>query len=557
MTKRIFRSMCGVAVSVIIITIALLIGIVYGYFSASETSHLKTYTAFVSRGIEISGKDFFNDLNTEKYRVTLISKDGKVLYDTHKDISQMENHMERQEIKDAIKKGFGYSKRKSQTFMKVYLYYAERLPDGEIVRVSIPQKTIFNILFDMAEPIIIVLLAVFVFSVVLSKKLTKSIITPLNNLNLDAPLENEGYDEISELLRRINTQQEQLKLQSQKIQRKKDELEAVIESMNEGLVILNSKNNIISINKSAEKLLAIDSANIGNNIFLICRNLPLEEILEKCKNGIRSNYIIDFATGTYQLNASPIMSNEKIVGIALLFFDVTEKEKTEQIRREFTANVSHELKTPLHSIAGYSELMANGIVKPDDYMAFSEKIHTEAKRMIQLIEDIIELSHLDEGATDMKQTEVDLFLLAQEVANSLSDKAKSSQVEINIKGEKAVFSGILPLVKGIVYNLCDNAIKYNKIGGKVDITVKNNVSNVILTVKDNGIGIAKEHHERIFERFYRVDKSHSKEVGGTGLGLSIVKHSAKIHNAKVEFDSDIGKGTEIKITFPKKSVIFS
>lgn len=551
MTKRIFRSMCAVAFTVMFATVLLLTGVVYKNFPNSQMEQLKIETDLAANGYKLSGKVYFDNLDTNKYRITLISKDGLVLYDSHNDETKMDNHIEREEIESAFETGSGQSKRYSSTLMEEFLYYAQKLDDGSVLRLSISQRTILNLLLDMLKPILLILIAVLILSILLAKKLTKSIITPVNSLDLDNPLENEGYDEFSPLLRRINSQQEQLKAQSKKLQMKKDELEAVIKSMNEGIVLLNSHGEIISINKSAENLFQISEDCIGKDILSVCRNLSIKDVIEKAQKGIKAEKIIDFTIGTYQLDASPVRSRDKIIGIALLFFDVTEKEKVEQMRKEFTANVSHELKTPLHSIAGYSELMSNNMVKPEDYVAFSTKIHNEAIRMVQLVEDIIELSHLDEGATDMAKIDVDLYLLAKEVASSLTDRANKSKVNIYVDGESAVIKGIPQLLKGIIYNLCDNAIKYNIENGKVNISVNNNANDVVLIVKDTGIGVPLEHQERIFERFYRVDKSHSKEVGGTGLGLSIVKHAAKIHNASINFESETDKGTAITITFPK------
>lgn len=551
MTKRIFRSMCTVVITVLLATVLLLTGVIYNNFSDGQMEQLKVETDLAANGYELAGIDYFKSLDANKYRITLISEDGNVLYDSFKDETQMENHLEREEIKSAFEKGNGESVRYSSTLMEEYLYYAEKLDNDMVLRLAISQNTIFNLLLNLLKPVLLILIAVLMFSVILAKKLSKSIINPINLIDLDNPLENDCYDEFSPLLRRINSQQDELKTQAKKLQMKKDELEAVIKSMNEGIVLLNSKGKIISINETAEKLFEIGEEDIGKDVFSVCRNLAIKEALEKAENGEKSEKIIDFSMGTYQLDASPVFSGEKVIGIALLFFDVTEKEKTEQMRREFTANVSHELKTPLQSISGYSELMSNNMVSENDYVMFSKKIHNEAVRMIQLVEDIIELSHLDEGGKDMVKTDVDVYFLAEETVKSLSDKAKNSKIKLSLEGEKAVIKGVPQLIKGIIYNLSDNAIKYNKPDGKVDIKVKNNENNVVLQISDTGIGVAKEEQERIFERFYRVDKSRSKKVGGTGLGLSIVKHSAKIHNATINFESEENKGSTITVSFPK------
>ena len=374
---------------------------------------------------------------------------------------------------------------------------------------------------------------------------------PLNELNLDDPLSNEGYDELAMLLGRIAAQQRQIKKQEEKLKQKQNEFEAVTRGMAEGIVLLDGKSIILSINPAAMRLFGTNSFCVGKYLLAVNRSLELQELLQKAGDGKHTEMVMELAGGTYQLDASPVFSDGLVSGVVLLMLDVTEKEKAEQIRREFTANVSHELKTPLHTISGSAELMAKGMVKEADIPMFSEQIYTEAQRMIRLVEDIIKLSHLDEGIGDMKKEEIDLYALASETVQSILPEAKAAGIQVDISGKPAVIYGIRQQLQGIIFNLLDNAIKYNRKGGSVSVVAKEEEKGVLLSVADTGIGISMEHQERIFERFYRVDKSHSKEIGGTGLGLSIVKHAAKLHDAEIEVDSVVDGGTTIKIHFPK------
>lgn len=436
MTKRIFRSICLTAFSVFFVSLILIIGALYGYFSDVQQAQLKMQTSLAAQGVMNEGMEYFRNFEVENYRMTWIDIDGTVLYDSESDMKEMENHLEREEVREALATGYGESRRYSATLMERSFYSAQRLSDGSILRLSIAQNSVFPLLLGMAQPIGVIFSAAVLLSVVMAVRISKRIVEPLNEIDLDHPLSNEGYNELSPLLRRMDSQQKQLR-------------------------------------------------------------------------------------------------------------------QTEQIRREFTANVSHELKTPLHSISGYAELLKNNMVKQEDIVPFAGRIYEEAQRMARLVEDIISLSHLDEGAKDMKRETIDLYELAGKAVQSLKPEAEAAGVSLELSGGQAFFEGIGQLLYSIVYNLCDNAIKYNRENGTVAVTVQNEADKIVLSVRDTGIGIAPEHQERIFERFYRVDKSHSKEAGGTGLGLSIVKHAAKIHNAKINVDSTAGKGTIITVNFPK------
>lgn len=551
MTKRIFRTVFFVAVSVFLASVALFMTVLYDYFSAVGQNQLKMQTELAAQGVQHEGSGYFEALETKNYRVTWIGTDGKVLYDSASDADAMENHFEREEVKEALAEGYGQSARYSSTLTERYLYSAKRLPDGTVIRMSVTQNSLLVLTLGMLQPICVIFAVVIVLSAILASRLSKKIVKPLNELNLDEPLSNEEYDELSPLLRRIDSQQKEIKRQKRKLERKQSEFDAVIKEMSEGIVLLNSKGVILALNRAAAELLEADTFDAGKDILTVNRRPELTELLRKAQSGEHSETVMDFKSGIYQLSASPVVSDSKVIGTVLLMFDATEKEKNEQIRREFTANVSHELKTPLHAILGSAELMTNGLVKAEDIPAFSGRIYTETQRMIRLVEDIIKLSHLDEGAGDMKREETDLLCIADGVVESLKPEAENSGVTIELKGKSSVIQGIPQLLESIVYNLCDNAIKYNRRGGSVSVEVKNENGFAVLTVADTGIGIPPEHQQRIFERFYRVDKSHSKEIGGTGLGLSIVKHAARLNNAEIDLKSVVEVGTTVTVKFPK------
>lgn len=551
MTKRIFRSICLVALTVFLASLILIMGVLYNYFSKVEQSQLKMQTSLAAQGVTHEGLKYFNDFEVSDYRITWIDKDGTVLYDSESDSTEMENHLEREEVKEAISDGYGESSRYSSTLMERSLYSAQLLRDGTILRLSIAQNSILTLLLGMTQPIFIIFAIALVLSVVLAIQVSKKIVTPFNTIDLDHPLSNEGYDELSPFLKRIDSQQKQLHLQKTALLQKENELNTIIGSMNEGMILLNKKGKILSINSAARKLLNAPQDCAGADILSLNRNLELQEILSGALQGTPGERVIELRDGRYQIHANPIISENTIQGTALFFFNVTEKEKAEQIRREFTANVSHELKTPLQSISGYAELLKNDMVRNEDRIPFAGKIYDESQRMIRLIEDIISLSHLDEGAKDMRRENTDLYKLAEKAIQSLESEAYADHVTLELSGVPSVLRCSRQLLYSIIYNLCDNAVKYNHENGKVAVNIQNEETEIVLSVRDNGIGIAPEDQERIFERFYRVDKSHSKEVGGTGLGLSIVKHAARICNAEIEVESTLGKGTVITVTFPK------
>lgn len=552
MTKRIFRSICFVAIAVFIASVFLFSFVLYDYFSDVRISQLKVQTELCAHAVAKEGLSYFDGLDTSGYRISWIASDGKVIYDSAKSPEEMENHLEREEIQNALKYGYGSSSRYSITLMERALYSAQRLPDGSVIRLSVSQNTLLTLFLGMSQPLAIILLAAILLSMLLASRLSKQIVKPLNSLNLDEPLSNDGYDELSPLLRRIDSQQRQIRNQAEKLAQKQREFEAVTENMSEGIILLNADGIVLGINSAALRLFNADKSCIGSHIFSIDRSSAVSELISESKKGCHCERMSEINGRCYQLALSPVISQEKPSGSVILAIDVTEKEKGEQLRREFTANVSHELKTPLHLISGSAELLMNGVVKEEDKQSFYQRIYGESKRMNRLVEDIIRLSHLDEGADDMKWEKTDLYNLAVQAVNSLSEEAERAGVKISLSGSEAVVFGIPQLLSSVVYNLCDNAIKYNRSGGSVDVRVENLGGRISLVVSDTGIGIPLEHQERIFERFYRVDKSRSKELGGTGLGLSIVKHAAMIHGAEINLISSPEKGTEITVEFPEQ-----
>ncbi len=550
MTKRIFRSICLVAIAVFLASVAIFLGVLYDYFGNVQQSGLRAQTELAAQGVQTMGAEYFEGLAPQDLRISWISADGGVLYDSEADSSEMENHLAREEIREALQTGYGESSRYSVTLMERTLYSAKRLPDGTVLRLSVAQSTLLTLLLGMMQPITIIMAIAVALSFFLAYRLSRHITEPLNRLNLDDPLNNEGYDELSPLLRRLDVQQRQIRKQEKELRQKQEEFEAVTENMAEGILLLNIKGMILGINRAAASLFGTTRACIGQHILSVNRSTEISELLSGIEKGVRTEKIIDLNGGKYQFAASPVSESGNISGAVLLMLDVTEKEQAEQMRREFTANVSHELKTPLHTIAGCAELLENGVVRPEDTARFYAQIRGEAGRMISLVEDIIRLSHLDEGADDMKREEVDLYALAAETVKSLSGEAENAGVSVSVDGEHAAVDGIPQLLESIVYNLTDNAIKYNRQGGTVTVSVGRLAGAVCLSVSDTGIGIPPKHRERIFERFYRVDKSRSKELGGTGLGLSIVKHAARLHDAKIELQSTEGEGTAIRVLFP-------
>ena len=545
MTNKIFRSICLVAVCVFLASLILILGVVYSYYSRLQEDQLQTHTQLIAQGASHEGLSYFSNLTVEDCTITWIDTDGTILYNNSSDPGEVENHLERREVIDALKTGYGESSQYSTTLLERSLYSAQRLPDGTVLHVATTQHSILTLVLGFAQPICIVITVALALSLYLAFRLSRKIVQPLNRLNLDAPMDTPCYEELTPLLRRIDAQQLQLRSQAAALTRKQNEFDAVTRNMSEGLVLLNNNCIILTMNTAARHQLGLTFGSIGTDI--LSYNKELSGLLLKALKGERSEALLKLNGGEYQIDASPVHSEGSISGVVLLVFDVTAKRKAEQLRREFTANVSHELKTPLHAISGYAELMSHGIAQPEDTLQFSDKIYTEAQRMIRLVEDIIHLSRLDEGAGINHTENVDLCAKVQEILASLSVEAQQAKVTLKAEGGPLTVKTVPHLLSGIIRNLCDNAIKYNRPGGSVTVKIGIENDNAYICVSDTGIGIPKEHQERIFERFYRVDKSHSKSVGGTGLGLSIVKHAAQALNATLELESEPDEGTSITL----------
>ena len=549
MTKRIFRSILLVALAVLLASLSAIMGLLYSYYTQIQQEQLKNQTLLAAQAASHEGVAYFEGLQIPDCRITWIGADGTVLYDDHMETERMENHLEREEIREALESGYGESARYSVTLTESYFYSAQRLPDGTVIRLSMAQNSMLNLILAMAQPICVVIAVALVLSAFLASRLSRAIVKPLNELDLEDPMTNGCYGELTPLLRRLDAQQRQVRIQARDLVHRKNEFDTVTASMSEGLVLLNNSCQILILNPAARKILGLSHRSVGTDILTYDKDLGFQELLLQALDGKRTETVVSLSDGEYELDASPVIHEGTVTGVVLLLFDVTEKLRAEQLRREFTANVSHELKTPLHAISGYAELMAKGIAAPEDVVPFSEKIHAEAQRMVRLVEDILHLSRLDEGVGEMSFETVDLYVRAKEVVAGLSGYAETSQVELSLEGGPTQVYAVPDLIGGILTNLCDNAIKYNRPGGKVVVRVGCREGEPFLAVEDTGIGIPAEHRSRIFQRFYRVDKSHSKEVGGTGLGLSIVKHAVQILGGQIDLESAPGEGTTVTVTF--------
>ena len=547
MTGRIFKSIVTVAAAVLCCSLVFVMGVPYDYTGNMQVMQLKDELSIAAAGCEKSGLDFLNALDGNNYRITWIKADGTVIFDTHAESAQMENHLQREEIQQALRYGVGSAVRRSDTLLEKRLYEAKRLSDGSVLRISSSLKTQWVLLAGMIQPVCIVAALAIALSAFLATRVSKKVVEPLNRLDLEHPLANDTYEELSPLLNRISQQHHKIAAQLQTLRQKQDELEQITSNMHEGLVLLGRDGEVLSINPAAKEVFGAGEC-IGASFLTVDRSPEMTKAAESALRDGRYELKCERRGRCYQFIFSRITSGEETMGLVILAVDVTEKEKAEQTRREFTANVSHELKTPLQSIIGSAELLENGLVKPEDTMRFIGNIRREASRMVLLVEDILRLSRLDEGA-DMPREDVDILDIAEEIAEYMQIDAKEKQVSVSVFGEHCTVHGVREMIFEIVQNLCANAVKYNVPGGKVDISVYKKDERVVLTVADTGIGIPSEDRDRVFERFYRVDKSHSRASGGTGLGLSIVKHAARCLNAELTLDSTPGKGTTVKCVF--------
>ena len=549
MTKKIFKSILIVAGTVLLASIVIIMGCLYEYFSNIQKDKLADELDIAASAVELYGTDYLKNIDSERYRITWIQADGKVIYDTQAGADSMENHADRQEVKQALAEGEGSSSRYSDTLMEKTSYYARLLDDGSVLRVSTTYATAGLLVLGMLQPILVVLIAALVLSGILARRISKRIVEPMNSIDLDRPLENDTYEELSPLLNRINQQHKEIEMQMRYLKQKTDEFTQITESMKEGLILLDNKGNVLSINEAAQNILETDSDCIGQSFLSIERSRNINNAIQSAFEEGHSEIYAQYGSREYQVDISRIESGGETVGAVLLAFDITEQQNAQRNRREFTANVSHELKTPLQGIIGSAELIENGMVKPEDMPRFIGYIRKEASRLVTLIEDIIRLSQLDEGR-QMPSEQVDLFELAEEVRSVLEGACEAKNINMKLMGEHVSIDGVKRLLYEIIYNLCDNAVKYNNEGGIADIDISSDEKNAYITVRDSGIGIPQDQQERVFERFYRVDKSHSKESGGTGLGLSIVKHAVSYHNGTVSMKSEPGNGTEIRVSIP-------
>ena len=538
---------------VLLASIFLIMGILHGIFESQLEDQLQKETAFVATAIENEGISYFDNLSKDGDRVTLIDRDGTVLADSQVDVSKLENHGDREEVKQAETEGRGQSVRYSSTMTEKTVYYAQKLDNGQILRISADQFTIVTILLGISQPIAIVVIAAIVLSLILSTNVAKHIVEPINDLDLDDPMENTVYDELSPLLRKIAHQNSTIEEQLKEARQKQEEFRIITDNMSEGFIVIDNQMKILTYNAAALKLFGAEQKT-PENILALSRSKPFRDAIYKSLDGEHSQAEMTTDERVYSIISNPVYDTEQVViGAVIVVIDITEISRREQLRREFTSNVSHELKTPLTSISGFAEIMKSGGTDEATVVDFSRSIYDEAQRLISLVSDIIKLSELDDGTIEYEPETVDLYTLSLEIASRLSPQAQEKKIHFTVNGEKAEITGVRKILDEIIFNLCDNAVKYNRSGGDVKVSVKNSADTVTVTVSDTGIGIPTAQQDRVFERFYRVDKARSKSIGGTGLGLSIVKHGVMYHNAQISLESKENEGTTVVINFPKQS----
>lgn len=548
MRKKIFQNYLLVEVLVLVLCCGLFLGVLFQHYEKQAFSQLRTEANYIAHGMELSGESYLNTLRSDA-RVTWVDADGTVRYDSAADPATMQNHLNRKEIAEALRNGEGDGSHFSETLMERTLYYAVRLDDGTVLRVSCTQKTVMAMLLMMMPPLLGVAAAVLLICMLMAFRLARHIVDPINRIDLDHPVVEETYGELEPLVKRIQEQNRTIRRQMDELSQRQREFSALTDNMSEGFLLVDYKTNVLSANHSALRMLGDGKA---EEIANLRRDNCLPQVLttvEAALAGVRTETVQEIGGISWQVIANPVVSSGQVAGVAVLLMDVTEREQREKLRQEFSANVSHELKTPLTSITGFAELMKEGMVTGEKVKEFAGDIYREARRLIDLVNDIIRLSRLDENSKLFESEQVDLYDLCDEIIANLQNVAERQNVMFSLSGEHVTISGVWQILNEMVYNLCDNAIKYNRPGGTVDVSVRRDGGSVRLTVRDTGIGIPYADQPRVFERFYRVDKSHSKEVGGTGLGLSIVKHGAQYHNARLELESEPGKGTSISIVF--------
>ncbi len=549
MTKKIFHSILLVACTVLLACYLVILTSLNDYFTSLRKSQLKTQLSFASTAVEDEGIEYLKNVENGEYRLTLIDTDGTVVYDTDADAAAMENHSDRREFQEAFLTGYGESHRYSRTLTEQTYYFAKKLSDDRVLRISTSQVTIVSLLLGMLQPLLVIAFLAILLSVFLAKRASRNLVKPLNNLDLNDPLSNDVYEELSPLLRHMAQQNKQIALQMDELSRSQNEFNAITSNMSEGLIVLNKDGVVVSLNTAARKIFEAEEDSIGKDFLTIDRTPEISRAIKETLSGKKQELEYEKNGRNYELCINQIVEKDEVIGVLLLAIDNTEKIQAEQNRREFTANVSHELKTPLQSIIGSADLIESGLVKPEDMPRFIGHIKTDAARLVSLVSDIIRLSQLDEN-TEMNWENVDALSVAKEALEMVGPIAESRNISLTIEGEPAPLTSVHKLLYDIIYNLCDNAVKYNKEGGFVKVNVKTAGDKVQVAVSDNGVGIAPADQSRVFERFYRVDKSHSRESGGTGLGLSIVKHAVAYLKGSISLESTLGKGTTITVSFP-------
>ena len=551
MTKKIFKSIMFVCALVLAVGLAAVMGILYSNFDGQMRKELSKEATYLAYGVEQQGVDYLKNIKDKSARITYIDQDGTVLFDNEADVSEMKNHSDRTEFQKAEKYGAGESSRYSDTLSEKTIYYALRLKDGTVLRVSGTQDSVLALVENLIFPLCGLLCLMLILSGIMASAISKRIVKPINELDLESPEENQIYEELSPLLSKIHRQNREIQNQLELAKQQQEEFSLITENMQEGLIVIDKYTMILSANSSAWNLFHMDRVCQGESVYCLDREEEFRHTIEQVLSGEHTELVLKLNGSDIQLIANPVIRDKKTEGAVVLLVNVTEKLERESLRREFSANVSHELKTPLTSISGFAEIMQGGLVKNEDIPKFAGRIYKESQRLLQLVEDVIQISQLDEEKTSYVWEPVDVYQVCKNAFESLKEKAKRLNVHLYICGERMKMEAVRTLLEEAIYNVCDNAIKYNRNDGSVSVFLTQTAQEIQIVVKDTGVGIPKEDQDRVFERFYRVDKSHSKEIGGTGLGLSIVKHAVGALKGSVILRSEEGNGTEICMKFPK------
>lgn len=551
MTKKIFKSIMFVCALVLAVGLAAVMGILYSNFDGQMRKELSKEATYLAYGVEQQGVDYLKNIKDKSARITYIDQDGTVLFDNEADVSEMKNHSDRTEFQKAEKYGAGESSRYSDTLSEKTIYYALRLKDGTVLRVSGTQDSVLALVENLIFPLCGLLCLMLILSGIMASAISKRIVKPINELDLESPKENQIYEELSPLLSKIHRQNREIQNQLELAKQQQEEFSLITENMQEGLIVIDKYTMILSANSSAWNLFHMDRVCQGESVYCLDREEEFRHAIEQVLSGEHTELVLKLNGSDIQLIANPVIRDKKTEGAVVLLVNVTEKLERESLRREFSANVSHELKTPLTSISGFAEIMQGGLVKNEDIPKFAGRIYKESQRLLQLVEDVIQISQLDEEKTSYVWEPVDVYQVCKNAFESLKEKAKRLNVHLYICGERMKMEAVRTLLEEAIYNVCDNAIKYNRNDGSVSVFLTQTAQEIQIVVKDTGVGIPKEDQDRVFERFYRVDKSHSKEIGGTGLGLSIVKHAVGALKGSVILRSEEGNGTEICMKFPK------